>query len=37
MEMSHNHFQEDVDNGSVENSRYIYAMCIITTYNYYNN
>ena len=40
MEMSHNHSQDDVDNGSVDsvqNSRYIYTMCIITPYNYYIN
>ena len=27
MEMSHNHFEEDVDDGSVQNSRYI--LCVL--------
>ena len=39
MEMSHNHSEEDIDNGSVQNSMYIvlYTMCIMTPYNYYIN
>ena len=30
MQMSHNRFQEDVDNGSVQNSRYIYILCVLS-------
>ena len=33
MEMSHNHFEVDIDNGSVQNSGCMYTMCITTSYN----